>query len=83
LEARENAIHGLEVVSIMMSLFDQGEVIDIYVANERSDAEEKKAIEIAEYLIKNTALPREVIANATGLKLKKVNKIAEKIMQLA
>jgi hypothetical protein len=78
LESRES-----EVISIMMSLFDQGEVIDIYVANERSDAEEKKAIETAEYLIKNTALSREEIANATGLKLKKVNKIAEKIMQLA
>jgi ribosomal protein L21E len=38
LESRDNAIHGLEVISIMMNLFDQGEVVDIYVEDRINEA---------------------------------------------
>jgi DNA-binding XRE family transcriptional regulator len=77
---KKNAIHGLEVISIMMSLFDQGEVIDIYVANVRSDAKKEKTIEMARKLLKKNQMSKEDIAEVTGLSMKKINKLEKEIM---
>jgi uncharacterized membrane protein len=79
----ENAIHGLEVISIMMSLFGQREVIGIYVANVRSDAKKEKTIEMARKLIKKNQMSKEDITGVTGLSMKKINKLEKEIMQLA
>jgi DNA-binding XRE family transcriptional regulator len=63
-----------------MSLFDQGEVIDIYVANVRSDAKKEKTIEMARKLLKKNQMSKEDIAEVTGLSMKKINKLEKEIM---
>jgi hypothetical protein len=78
LESRES-----EVISIMMSLFDQGEVLDIYVENMKNDAKRENSIEMARKLLKKNQMSKEDIAEVTGLSMKKINKLEKEIMQLA
>jgi hypothetical protein len=72
LESRES-----EVITIMMSLFDEEEIMKSYIRSERYDA----ICDTARNLIKNNKLSLEEIVNVTGLTLDKVKKLEEEIMQ--
>jgi biotin operon repressor len=78
LESRES-----EVISIMMSLFDQGEVLDIYIEDLKNDIEDRKAKDMAKKLLQKNQMSKEDIAEVTGLSMKKINKLEKEIMQLA
>jgi hypothetical protein len=93
LKSRENAIHGLEVVTIMMSLFDKEEILKSYIASERKEAADEAAkraamernIEIAKNLmiIMKDKMSIGEISAATGLTEETVRSLKEEIMQLA
>ena len=68
-----------EVVTIMMSLFDEEEIMKMFGRGERHDANR----ETAERLIKMGKLSFEEIANGTGLSIEEVEEIGTEVMQLA
>ncbi len=68
-----------EVVTIMMSLFDEEEIMKMFGRGERHDANR----ETAERLIKMGKLSFEEIANGTGLSIEEVEEIGTDVMQLA
>jgi hypothetical protein len=82
LESRENAIHGLEVVTIMMSLFDEEEIMKSFIRSERHDAKKEQLEETAKNMIKAGRLSTEDISMYTSLPLDVVNKLKEEMMQL-
>jgi hypothetical protein len=77
-ESRES-----EVVTIMMSLFDEEEIMRSYIESERYDAEKKKTIEMARDMITAGELSLESIAKYTKLPLEDVKKIQSEMLQLA
>jgi hypothetical protein len=84
LESRER-----EVVTIMMSLFDEEEIMKSYIASERKEAAKKAAmernIETAKNLmiIMKDKMSISEISAATGLTEETVRSLKEEIMQLA
>ena len=72
-----------EVVSIMMSLFDEEEVIRSYIKSERYEAEQDKARKTAIRMIKAGKMSLEDIADYTELSLDLVKDLQSEIMQLA
>lgn len=82
LESREK-----EVVSIMMSLFDEEEIMRSYIKSERYEAAEEATLETkkktAIRLIKLDNMPLEDIAKATELPLDVVRELKVESVQLA
>ncbi|MCM1172744.1 MAG: hypothetical protein NC393_11565, partial [Clostridium sp.] len=76
-----------EVVSIMMSLFDEEEVIRSYIKSERyeaaQEAEQNKAKKTAIRMIKAGKMSLEDIADYTELSLDTIKELADQSMQLA
>jgi hypothetical protein len=72
LESRES-----EVITIMMSLYDEEEVMRVYVESEKNDLR----CEMAKNLIKGNKLSIDEIATATGLSLKEVKKLQSDMLQ--
>ncbi|MCM1088870.1 MAG: hypothetical protein NC419_11985, partial [Muribaculaceae bacterium] len=76
-----------EVVSIMMSLFDEEEVIRSYIKSERyeaaQEAEQNKAKKTAIRMIKAGKMPLEDIADYTELSLDIIKELESQSMQLA
>jgi hypothetical protein len=72
LESRES-----EVITIMMSLFDEEEIMKSYIKSERYDA----ICDTARNLIKKNQMSMEDIAEVTSLPLDVVKKLEEEIMQ--
>jgi hypothetical protein len=72
LESRES-----EVITIMMSLFDEEEIMKSYIRSERYDA----ICDTARNMIKDGELSLENIAKYTKLPLDVVKKLEEEIMQ--
>lgn len=72
-----------EVVSIMMSLFDEEEVMRSYIKSERYEAEQDKAKRTALHLLKLGKMSLEDIAEATELSLDIVKELENQSMQLA
>ena len=68
-----------EVVTIMMSLFDDEQIMKAYIRSERHDAD----VETAKRLLKMEKLSFEEIAIGTGLTVEEVEEIESEIMQLA
>lgn len=79
-----------EVVSIMMSLFDEEEVLKSYIRSERyeaaqeaaKEAEQNKARKTAIRLIKLGKMPLEDIAEATELPVEDIKELEKEVMQL-
>ena len=75
-----------EVVSIMMSLFDEEEVIRSYIKSERceaaQEAEQNKAKKTAVRMIKAGKMSLEDIADYTELSLDLVKDLQSEILQL-
>ena len=71
-----------EVVSIMMSLFDEEEVIRSYIKSERYEAEQDKAKKTAIRMIKAGKMSLDDIADYTELSLDLVKDLQNEIMQL-
>ena len=69
-----------EVVSIMMSLFDEEEVIRSYIKSERYEAEQDKARKTAVRMIKAGKMSLEDIADYTELSLDSVKDLQRGIM---
>ena len=82
LESREK-----EVVSSMMSLFDEEEIMKSYIKSERYEAAEEAALEKAKKtairMIKAGKMPLEDIADYTELPLDVVKELKDEAMQLA
>jgi DNA-directed RNA polymerase specialized sigma24 family protein len=84
LESRE-----MEVVTIMMSLFDEEEILKSYIACERKEAVEtatkENKIETAKnlILIMQDKMSIGEISAATGLTEETVRSLKEEVMQLA
>ena len=68
-----------EVVTIMMSLFDEEQIMKSFIRSERHDAD----VETAKRLLKMGKLSFEEIASGTGLTIKEVEEIEAEVMQLA
>lgn len=68
-----------EVVTIMMSLFDEEQVMRSFIRSERHDAD----VETAKRLLRMGKLSFEEIADGTGLTLAEVEEIETEIMQFA
>ena len=68
-----------EVVTIMMSLFNEEEIMKSYIRSERHDAD----VETAKRLLKMGKLSFEEIASGTGLTIEEVAEIEAEVMQLA
>lgn len=68
-----------EVVTIMMSLFDDEQIMKAYIRSERHDAD----VETAKRLLKMEKLSFEEIAIGTGLTVEEVEEIEAEITQLA
>jgi predicted transposase YdaD len=82
LESREQ-----EVVTIMMSLYDEEEIMKSYIRSERYEerqiATQEKAIKTANKLIRKKKMSLEDIADATDLTIEEVKKLEQEIMQLS
>jgi hypothetical protein len=82
LESRE-----MEVVTIMMSLYDEEEIMKSYIKSERYEAEQAATQvarkETAINMIKDNKLSLEDISSYTNLSLEEVKKLEEEIMQLS
>jgi hypothetical protein len=76
LESRES-----EVITIMMSLYDEEEVMRVYVESEVLGATKKQAEDTARNLIKGDKLSMDEIAAATGLPLNEVIELQSNMMQ--
>jgi hypothetical protein len=76
LESRES-----EVITIMMSLYNEEEVMRVYVESEVLGATKKQAEDTARNLIKGDKLSMDEIAAATGLPLNEVIKLQSDMMQ--
>jgi predicted HTH domain antitoxin len=72
LESRES-----EVITIMMSLYDEEEVMKIYVESEKNDLR----CEMAKNMINDGKLSLETIAQYSGLPIKEVKELQSKMMQ--
>ena len=72
-----------EVVSIMMSLYDEEEVMRSYIKSERYEAEQNKAKKTAVHLLKLGKMSLEDIAEATELSLDIIKELESQSMQLA
>lgn len=72
-----------EVVSIMMSLYDEEEVMRSYIKSERYEAEQNKAKKTAIHLLKLGKMSLEDIAEATELSLDIIKELENQSMQLA
>lgn len=72
-----------EVVSIMMSLYDEEEVMRSYIKSERYEAEQNKAKKTAIRLLKLGKMSLEDIAEATELSLDIIKELESQSMQLA
>ena len=68
-----------EVVTIMMSLFDEEQIMKSFIRSERHDAD----VETAKRLLKMGKLSFEEIASGTGLTIEEVKEIEAEVMQLA
>ena len=68
-----------EVVTIMMSLFDDEQIMKSFIRSERHDAD----VETAKRLLKMGKLSFEEIASGTGLTIEEVEEIEAEVMQLA
>ena len=68
-----------EVVTIMMSLFDEEQIIKSFIKSERHDAD----VETAKRLLKMGKLSFEEIASGTGLTIEEVEELEAEVMQLA
>jgi hypothetical protein len=77
LESRES-----EVITIMMSLFDEEEIMNSFIRSERHDAKKEQAEETAKTMIKAGKLSMDDISMYTSLPLDVVNKLKEEMMQL-
>jgi hypothetical protein len=75
LESRER-----EVVTIMMSLFDEEEIMKSYIESEINAAENRKAIEMAKKLIKKNQMCNDDIVEITGLTEETVRSLKEEVM---
>ena len=71
-----------EVVSIMMSLFDEEEIMRSYIKSERYEATLEKAKKTAIRLIKLGKMSLEDIAEVTELPLDVVQELKVEAMQL-
>jgi replicative DNA helicase len=78
LESREQ-----EVVTIMMSLYDEEEIMKSYIRSERYEAKQEKAIETAINMIKKQKYSLEDISDISNLSLEEVKKLEQEIMQLS
>jgi DNA-directed RNA polymerase specialized sigma24 family protein len=82
LESREQ-----EVVTIMMSLYDEEEIMKSYIKSERYEerqiATQEKAEKTAISMIKKQKYSLEDIAEVTDLPLEEVKKLEQEIMQLS
>ncbi|MCM1181285.1 MAG: hypothetical protein NC347_13600 [Clostridium sp.] len=72
-----------EVVSIMMSLYDEEEVMRSYIKSERYEAEQNKAKKTAIHLLKLGKMSLEDIAEATELPLDIIKELESQAVQLA
>jgi predicted HTH domain antitoxin len=72
LESRES-----EVITIMMSLYDEEEVMKIYVESEKNDLR----CEMAKNMINDGKLSLETIAQYSGLSIEDVKELQSKMMQ--
>ncbi len=72
-----------EVVSIMMSLYDEEEVMRSYIKSERYEAEQNKAKKTAIRMIKAGKMSLEDIADYTELSLDTIKELSNQLMQLA
>ncbi len=72
-----------EVVSIMMSLYDEEEVMRSYIKSERYEAEQNKAKKTAIRLLKLGKMSLEDIAEATELSIDTIKELERQSMQLA
>ncbi len=72
-----------EVVSIMMSLYDEEEVMRSYIKSERYEAEQNKAKKTAIHLLKLGKMSLEDIAEATELSPDIIKELESQSMQLA
>ena len=72
-----------EAVSIMMSLYDEEEVMRSYIKSERYEAEQNKAKKTAIHLLKLGKMSLEDIAEATELSLDIIKELESQSMQLA
>jgi hypothetical protein len=77
----KHAIHGLEVITIMMNLYDEEEVMKIYIESEILIAKKKQAEDIARNMLSDGELPLETIARYSGLPIKDVKKLQSKMRQ--
>ncbi len=71
-----------EVISIMMSLYDEEEVMRSYIKSERYEAEQNKAKKTAIHLLKLGKMSLEDIAEATELSLDMIKELESQSMQL-
>jgi hypothetical protein len=78
LESREQ-----EVVTIMMSLYDEEEIMKSYIKSERYEAEQVAKKKTAINMIRDNKLSLEDISNYTNLPIEEVKKLEEEIMQLS
>jgi hypothetical protein len=70
-----------EVITIMMSLFDEEEILKSYIESERYDAAKEQAEKTARKLIRKNKMSREDIADITGLTIDKIQQLEAEIMQ--
>jgi predicted HTH domain antitoxin len=74
-------------VTIMMSLYDEEEIMKSYIKSERYEerqiATQEKAIKTAINMIRDNKLLLEDISRYTDLSLEEVKKLEEEIMQLS
>ena len=68
-----------EVVTIMMSLFDEEQIMKSFIRSERHDAD----VETAKRLLKMGKLSFEEIASGTGLTIEEVKELEADVLQLA
>jgi predicted HTH domain antitoxin len=73
----KHAIHGLKVITIMMNLYDEEEVMKIYIESEKNDLR----CEMAMNMINDGELTLETIARYSGLPIKDVKELQSKMLQ--
>ena len=74
----------VEVVTIMMSLFDEEEIMRTYWEDLKNETERKTEREIAERMIRDGEMSLEKIAHyVPSLSLEELKELEAKIMQLA
>ena len=73
-----------EVVTIMMSLFDEEEIMKSYIRSERYDAEKEAERKSAERMIRRGKIPLEEIAiYVPSLTMEELKELEAEVMQLA